>query len=249
MNESPQRKFTENCHRLPSSTMPTTPKVPLIGSERNWASAVGLFLLNFGHLEFLVFDLLEERLRPDEFETIRKQHLADRVERLRTLLVANEAERKEFEEFAQALTPVRELRNHIAHGYFSITLRPGSTEPLVGITQAKDLKVCFSESTLVITFDQLCQHLTALTGVIERFSRLAENCPRKRDCREATRDSRASDGSSVSIRSYPSLSAVRHPDNRSRFTDHRGAAAPPPFSPFPPVKLDWVWSSRSPDNE
>jgi hypothetical protein len=155
--------------------MATLQPVPFIGREQTWASAVGQFILNFGHLEFLVFAYLEKRLPAGEFEKVREKPFHDRIARAGELFGETPERRAAYAVFERALTPVRQLRNHIAHGYFQVVLRPGTNEPVIGITLGKDVSASFAKETHHLTFSELLEQLSALTAVIDHFGRLTDN--------------------------------------------------------------------------
>ena len=48
----------------------------------DWPSAIGLFLLNFGTLDYLVFVFLKDNLSSEEFAIVKEWHFKDRVTRM-----------------------------------------------------------------------------------------------------------------------------------------------------------------------
>jgi len=51
--------------------------LPILPERLDWSSAIGLFLINFGTLEYLVFVFLKDHLPPEHFEKVRKLHFKD----------------------------------------------------------------------------------------------------------------------------------------------------------------------------
>jgi hypothetical protein len=148
--------------------------VPPFGKEQTWASAVGLFLLNFGHLEFWLNAYLEKKLAPAEFRSLCERPFKERLERIAAFFATSAEQRAQYETFSRALSALRELRNHIAHGYLELVLRPNASEPVWGITRAKDLSEVFSTRTRHVTFEELTQHLADLSDATERFGQLTD---------------------------------------------------------------------------
>lgn len=68
--------------------------------------------------------------------------------------------------------PIRELLNHLAHGFLQVVLRPGTTGPVIGITRAVDFEA--SATTRHLAFNELTQQLSALGDLIEQFARLTD---------------------------------------------------------------------------
>src|SRR5688572_17161514 len=86
----------------------------------DWPSTLGLFLLNFGILDYSIMVYLKDHLEPAEYEQVRNWHMKDRVVRISKHLSDNGCptdERSEFESLSARLDPLRELRNHVAHGH------------------------------------------------------------------------------------------------------------------------------------
>src|SRR6185436_4468112 len=82
----------------------------------DWASAIGLFIMNFGMLDYLVNCFLETHLSPEEFARIKNQHFKERIERVRNLVLTSDdspERRQGFQQVFERLEPLRGLRNHI----------------------------------------------------------------------------------------------------------------------------------------
>ncbi|MBI5692386.1 MAG: DUF429 domain-containing protein [Verrucomicrobia bacterium] len=148
---------------------------PIFDRTLTWSSAIGLFLLNFGHLEFLVLAYLEKQLGAAELERVRAKPFSEKVERVGGLFGRTANERGAFAAFIRALGPVRELRNHLAHGYLQVVRRPETVAPVIGITRTVDFGGISSEETRHLTFDELVRALSALKEVTEEFGRLTDS--------------------------------------------------------------------------
>src|SRR5205085_9794035 len=94
--------------------------VPIVPARLDWPSTIGNFLLNFGTLDFLVFCFLKDHLSVEEFAKVKGWHFKDRLDRITQHMQEAKNPVEQQQEFAQLVTrlmPLRELRNHIAHGH------------------------------------------------------------------------------------------------------------------------------------
>src|SRR5262245_50317835 len=92
---------------------------PILPERLNWSSAIGLFIINYGVLDLLVQDFLETTVSPEDFSRIRERPFGDRIERIKQHVGETSypvEKRQQFDDFFRHLDPVRNLRNHIAHG-------------------------------------------------------------------------------------------------------------------------------------
>ncbi len=155
----------------------STRQIPLIGSEPlNWSSAIGLFILNYGVLDWHVFVFLESKLSPQEFAATKKMHLHDRIARVKDLVGGNDcsAETKQaFETFLRSLDPIRELRNHIAHGHLLTRLSNDGNVSIMTLSLPKNLDAIDNPETRHLSFAELTKALSALTDLIEEFGKLS----------------------------------------------------------------------------
>jgi hypothetical protein len=150
--------------------------VPILPDRLDWPSAIGNFLLNFGALEYFVFVFLNDRLSPEEFVRMRELHLKARLDRIAKYLSENgypQAEQKAFANLTASLDPIRELRNHIAHGHMYCRIDRNTGKPVVTVLKAKDLDMEHAPKTKHLEFSELQNALTTLTKLIEEFQRLA----------------------------------------------------------------------------
>lgn len=150
--------------------------VPIVPSRLDWPSAIGNFLLNFGTLDYFVFCFLKDNLAEDEFTKVREWHFKDRVERVGQVLHASGApdkKQREFKYLVERLKPIRELRNHLAHGHLLMSLEEQTLKPSVTIFQAKDLDNQRMAEAKHVEFPELLDALKELTELIEGFERLA----------------------------------------------------------------------------
>lgn len=142
----------------------------------DWPSAVGLFLLNFGTLEYFVFVFLEVHLAPDEFEKVRNSHLKDRLDRIKQCLAEtawSPQQRTGFDQLVERLRPIRELRNHIAHGHF-FTKPDGLTGAFqITLLPSKYAGDATHPDAKLLTLQELTTALQTLTTLIEEFKILA----------------------------------------------------------------------------
>ncbi len=149
---------------------------PLTPARLDWPSAVGNFLLNFGALDMGVLDFLESSLSTEEFAKVRDWHLRDRIEVIMKHLRTggySKAELEAFERFFNRLEPIRELRNHIAHGTMRLGLTADQETWEVTLSLPRDIDGTYSPDASHLSFDELTKALTELTGLIEEFNELS----------------------------------------------------------------------------
>lgn len=139
-------------------------------------SAIGLLIVNFGTLEYLTLEYLQAQLSAGEYEKASKRHFNERLElcfnRISTNM-ANAETLEKSEEMRRRLKPVRELRNHIAHGYLLVRIDLESRKPLLSLSNPREFDVAYSAESLHLTLDQLLLLLNELGEVIKSFQGLA----------------------------------------------------------------------------
>lgn len=152
-------------------------QVLIIGSDPlNWSSAIGLFIINYGVLDWHVFVFLESRLSPQEFAATKKLHLQDRIARVKDLVGGNDCSaetKKAFEMFFRSLDPIRELRNHIAHGHLLTRMSEDGNSLILTLSLPKNLDAVDNPETRHLSFGELTKALSALTDLIEEFGKLS----------------------------------------------------------------------------
>ena len=150
--------------------------VPILPDRLDWSSAIGLFLINFGTLDHLVFVFLKDHLSSDEFAKIKEWHLNDRLDGIERFMREENypaEDQAAFAELLKRLKPIRDLRNHIAHGHMFVSLGPATQKPTVTLVKAKDLDTWSSSDSKRVEFAELEKALSTLTGLVEEFKRLA----------------------------------------------------------------------------
>lgn len=140
-----------------------------------WASAIGYFLINFGMLDWLVFVFLERRMSPGDFAKIREEHLKDRIVRVQRLIgeqpLSKERQRA-FVEFFARLEPIRELRNHIAHGHLQVRMVEDCKTWVLELSVPKDLDASYATGTRHLGIGELTQALSDLSELIDEFQKI-----------------------------------------------------------------------------
>jgi len=152
------------------------PLASILPDQLDWPSAIGNFLLNYGTLDYFVFVFLKDHLPSDEFETVKEWHFKDRVNRIAQYLKDEKypaGQQTEFARLIERLEPIRELRNHIAHGHMYCRVDTVSRKQTVTVFKAKDLDTGFLPDSKHVEFPELLAALGALNGLIEEFDRLA----------------------------------------------------------------------------
>lgn len=151
--------------------------IPLLPAKRSWAAAIGNFIINFGGLDYLIFDFLEVRLPPKQFAALKDKHFQDRVKRIERYVEQKNCPaetRARSAQFFARLAPLRELRNHIAHGYLLMRLDDAGQNFVLTLTLPKHLSDAFSPNSKHLSFEGLQQALTELKELIEEFRQLSE---------------------------------------------------------------------------
>lgn len=155
---------------------PTMNPVPIEPARLDWPSAIGNFLLNYGTLDFLVFCFLKDHLSPEEFAKVRNWHLKDRLRRIAQHLQEAKCsieQQNEFAHLAGRLEPIRELRNHIAHGHMYFRFDEETRQPTVTVFRAKDVDTGWTPDAKHVEFPELLTGLETLNELIEGFQRVA----------------------------------------------------------------------------
>jgi hypothetical protein len=148
----------------------------ILPARLDWPSLIGNFLLNFGALEHAVFVYLKDRLPANEYVKVREWHLKDRLERIAEILVeanATEEQKAGFADMVKRLDPVRELRNHLAHGHLCVTVEEETFKPSVTLMLVKDLNMQDSPECRQLPYQELLAAYQELNRVIADFQRLA----------------------------------------------------------------------------
>ena len=151
---------------------------PMMPDRPCWVSTIGLFIINFGTLDLHVQDYLETHLPPEEFAKFKNRHFRERIARIQEHATrANHATEKKqaIEQFFVRLEPIRELRNHIAHGILRMTLAEDQKTLAMTLSLPRDLDGSASPDARHLTFEELLSALTALTALIEEFEKLFGN--------------------------------------------------------------------------
>lgn len=129
-------------------------------------------------LELHVQDFLEASLKEKEFARLKDRPFWDRVERIKEYVTQADhfAERRQaVKEFFLRLEPIRELRNHIAHGILRIGLAQDQKTLLLTLSLPRELDGSNSPDARHLTFEELLNVSTTLTDLIEDFERLFGN--------------------------------------------------------------------------
>src|SRR2546427_12974115 len=107
---------------------------PILPARLDWPSAIGNFLLNFGVLDWYIFAFLESQMPAEQFAKIKSEHFQDRITRVKTLVNDRDyphEQKSAFTKFFPRLDPIRELRNHIAHGHMLVRQEAPRRTPLL----------------------------------------------------------------------------------------------------------------------
>jgi len=148
--------------------------VPILPDRLDWPSAIGNFLLNFGTLEYLVFVFLKDHLRPEEFDRVKEYHLKDRLNLIEQQLKQEghpPHEQRAFAVLVEAIGPIRDLRNRLAHGHLCTRYDVQTKKWSVTVFKAKDVDTGFLPTSKHVEFEDLVTALGRLTELIEELQR------------------------------------------------------------------------------
>jgi hypothetical protein len=149
--------------------------IPVIPDRLCWSSAIGLFIINFGMMDLLVLDFLESTLSPEEFLRVKERPFYDRVELIKQRVSQADCSaetRERFEKFFRRLDPIRELRNHIAHGILRIELAQDQKPRILTLSLPKNLDGTNAPNALHLKFEELTKALGELTALTEELQNL-----------------------------------------------------------------------------
>ena len=148
---------------------------PLLPARLDWPSAIGLFLINYGTLDYSAFVFLKDYLPGDEFARVKERSFKDRVEKIGQLLKDAKYPPDEqigFARLLKRLQPIRELRNHIAHGHMYLTFDANPERRKLTLFQAKDVDTGLLPESKHVEFPELLAALSTLNELIEEFQSL-----------------------------------------------------------------------------
>ena len=133
-------------------------------------------MLNFGTLDLLVFCFLKDHLPPEEFDKVKECHFKDRLSRINQHMQEAKfpaEQQKNFTQLVTRLDPIREIRNHIAHGHMYFRIDEPTEKPTVTLFKAKDLDTGFLPGAKHLEFSELLTALQTLNELIKEFQLLA----------------------------------------------------------------------------
>lgn len=114
-------------------------------------TAVGMLMANFGSLEYMTFDYLERHLSKEEFATSKQSspEASESIESIRKML-----------------KPVREMRNHIAHGHLLVRIDPESGKPRLSLSNPRELETMYLEGSTHVSHMDVYKVIEELRHVI-----------------------------------------------------------------------------------
>jgi hypothetical protein len=168
------RQVHRNRELLLRLSAPQTNGVSIMPARLDWPSVIGNFITNFGMLDLLVQDFMETLFSPEEFLKMKDRPFFDRAEPVKQRLAQDDCvvtNKPEFQDFFTRLDPLRETRNHIAHGILRIRLSPDQKTFVQTLSLPKDLDGTEGRR---VEFSELLAEVKTLSAFIEEFQRLAE---------------------------------------------------------------------------
>jgi hypothetical protein len=129
-------------------------------------------ILNFGTLDLMVQDYLENHLSPEEFAKFKECSFAERIKRIQKHVQQSgfpAVKREPFEQWSRRLESIRETRNHIAHGLLRLALAEDKKTWFLAISLPRDLDGSNSPATRHLSLDDLLRASKELTDSTEEF--------------------------------------------------------------------------------
>ncbi|MFO1514978.1 MAG: hypothetical protein U1F83_19065 [Verrucomicrobiota bacterium] len=116
---------------------------------------------------------MENSLPAEEFARFKDRHFQDRIERIQKHVQQpgfSAAKREQFEQWAARLGPIREIRNHIAHGLLRLSLAEDEKTLALTISLPSDIDGSNSPEARHMTFEELLKASTELINLTESFT-------------------------------------------------------------------------------
>jgi hypothetical protein len=129
-------------------------------------------------LDLFVQDFLENNLSSEEFTKLKERNFQDRIQRIKKFIAKSEyatEKRQALEKFLIELEPIRELRNHIAHGVMRIGLAQDQKTQVLTLSLPKDLDGTNSPTARHLEYAELEKSLNVQTGLIEGFRQISQS--------------------------------------------------------------------------
>jgi len=144
----------------------------------DWPSSIGHFILNFGTLESVIFIFMEKYFSKDEFERTRNFHMKDRLDRMLQLMedqveVFPKKDCEAMAEFIQTFKPIRELRNHIAHGCMATVIVEGEKSKFT-ISAPKEMDQPYESDARHVDCKELQAGIVQLDQLSANFQEIAQ---------------------------------------------------------------------------
>ena len=141
-----------------------------------WEQTLGRFILNFGALENILAEFLKNNLdsseKSESKDGISMIECSGWEQRLRAHDYPKEM-RDEFTILVLRLKPIREFRNHIAHGHL-LARWVVETETLeISVSLPQDVDRAYLPDTVHVAFEELFSNNNQLTELIEAFKGIA----------------------------------------------------------------------------
>lgn len=141
----------------------------------DWPSAIGNFILAFGHLDYLVFAFLKNRLSREEFASVRERPFKERLRKIAQVLErdsGSEDLRSEFQALGERLEAMRNFRNSIAHGHLLCDAGSEEAARMVMLTLPKEIDLPISLLSTAVRLEEIVAECGVLDGLILDFQRL-----------------------------------------------------------------------------
>ena len=147
---------------------------PIWSDHSDWPSAIGNFILYYGILDYLVFVFLKDHLSEKDFGSVEELHFHDRVQKVAQLVKEGYPAEQQITvaRLVERLNPVRDLRNHIAHGHLYLRFDAETKKPIVSLLRAKDLDAGALPGTKHLEFEELLGASATLKDLIEELERM-----------------------------------------------------------------------------
>ncbi len=151
---------------------------PVLPQRLDWPSVMGLFMLNFGHLELALSDILKLRSRPESKNAVIKKSFHEKIRCLQQLAgqhPAMVAKRDQWEALIVRMDAIRDLRNHLSHSTLLHSVAEDFKTLIQVLCLTQDVSANVS-NTLRLTFEELFDQNQRLADVVGELVALDHGC-------------------------------------------------------------------------
>jgi|GEM_PF-6826169 len=151
---------------------------PVLPQRLDWASVIGLFILNFGSLELVLANILKFRSKSESKKAVVKKSFHEKIRCLDHLADSHPSmveKRTQWKGLIVRMDAIRDLRNHLSHS----TLLHSVSEDLKSLNQVlcltHDVSADASDA-LRVTFEELFNQNQLMADLLGELAALDYAC-------------------------------------------------------------------------